>query len=159
VIGSRRACLASREAVIGSQRTFVVSVSIEPCFQGVAIGALATLTFLCLRTRRGLMLPPERSCSNFSWSKWMTTVSTVDPTSHYNTWFSAVEKQFPSGVAILFSIKISIKEKLTKLWREGYKQLKEKLQVSLLRFWGIVPVKIWSARDHFVPLTMWSIES
>jgi len=26
--------------------------------------------------------------------------------------------------------------------------------VSLLRFWGSVPVEVWSARDHFVLLTM-----
>ena len=55
VIGSRRACLASHEAVIGSQGTFLVST--ETYFQEVAIGALAILTFLCLRTCGGLMLP------------------------------------------------------------------------------------------------------
>ena len=57
VISSRRACLASHEAVIGSQRTFVVSA--ETCFQEVAIGALAVLTFLCLRTCRGLATSRE----------------------------------------------------------------------------------------------------
>jgi len=50
MIGSRRACLASRKAMIGLQRTSVVST--ETYFQEVARGALATLTFLCLRTCR-----------------------------------------------------------------------------------------------------------
>ena len=63
VIGSRRARLASHGAVIGLQRTSVVST--ETFFQEAARGALATLTFMCLRTRGGLVLPAERSCSNF----------------------------------------------------------------------------------------------
>jgi len=44
----------------------------------------------------------------------MTKVFAVDPTLHCGTWFSTVEKQFPSGVAILFSIDIDW-GKLTKL--------------------------------------------
>ena len=67
IIGSRRACLSSCEVVLGSQRTSVVST--ETFFQEVARGALTTLTFLCLRTCRELVVPLERSCSNFSWSK------------------------------------------------------------------------------------------
>jgi len=41
LIDSHRACLFSREAVLGSQRISVVST--ETCFQEVARGALATL--------------------------------------------------------------------------------------------------------------------
>jgi len=54
-LGLHRAYLASHEAAIGSQGTFVVST--ETCFQEVAIGALATLTFLCLRTCKDVCYP------------------------------------------------------------------------------------------------------
>jgi len=103
-LGLRGACLVLRKAVLGSQGTSVVST--ETCFQEVAKNALATLTFLCLCTCRGLVLPSKRSCSNFSRSKWMTRISAVCLTSHCDTWFSTVEKQFPSWVSILFSINL-----------------------------------------------------
>jgi len=128
VLDSHRVYLASLETVIALQR--VLSVSIETYLQELARGALATLTYLCLRTRRGLFLPPERSCSNFSLSKWMTSISVIDPkvwSSHCDTWFSAVENAIPSGVAILFSIENLIVGKLTK--RVGG----AKLQVFLYR--------------------------
>ena len=63
-LGSRRAYLALREAVLGS-RIFSV-VSVETCFSEVSKGTLAMLTFLFLHKCKGLLLPPMRSCSNFS---------------------------------------------------------------------------------------------
>jgi len=65
-----------------------------------------------------------------------------------------VEKQLPKRVAILFSIEIQCRETYKKVKRELQVIKLEKLQVSLLRFWGSVPVEVWSARDHFIPLMM-----
>jgi len=113
VIGSRRVCLVSHEAKLGSWRTSVVSS--ETYFLDVAKGTLATLTFLCLHICRGFLLPPVRSCSNFSWSKLMTNVSAIDPgvwSSHCDTWFSAVENNVPSGVSHLVFYWKSIRENL-----------------------------------------------
>ena len=76
---------------------------------------------------------------------------------HCDTVFLLRQKtDFPSGVAILFSI-----EKLGS--GETYKNgSRAKLQVikgritskSPLRFLGNVPIGIWLARDHFISLTM-----
>jgi len=67
VLDSHRVCLGSPQTIIGLQR--VLFVSTETYFQEVVRAALATLTSLYLRTCKGLVLPPERSCSNPSWSK------------------------------------------------------------------------------------------
>ena len=53
------------------------------------------------------------------------------------------------------------------MWGKTYKKCEEKLQVIeqkrlqvelCLRLWGSVSVEVWSARDHFVPLTMRAID-
>jgi len=128
VLDSHRVCLASPETVIGLQRA--LSVSTETYFQELTRGALATLTSLCLRICMGLLLPPERSCSNFSWSKWMTSVSAIGSkvwSSHCDTWFSAVENTVPSGVAILFSIENLVQGKTyKKKWRSEITSNKKK---------------------------------
>jgi len=59
MLDSHRVYLASLETVIGLQRA--LSVSTKTYFQELARGALTTLTSLCLRTCRGLVLPLERS--------------------------------------------------------------------------------------------------
>ena len=149
MLDSHRVCLVSPETVKGLQGALFVST--ETCFQEVARGTLATLTFLCLRTCKGFVLPSERSCSNLFWSKWMTNVSAIDLriwSSHCDTWFSAVENAFPSGVTVLFSIENCYSwENLQKeIEKRNYKYFftarKSKLQVDLLwDFWESVPVE------------------
>ena len=47
------------------------------------------------------------------------------------------------------------REKLTKKCRGAKLQVTQKITSrSPLRFWRSVPIGVWSARDHFVPLTM-----
>jgi len=113
--------LLRQETIICLQRA--LSVSTETCFEELARGALATATSLCLRICKGLLLPPGRTCLNFYWPEWMTDISAIDPkvwSSHCDTWFSAVENDLPSGVAILFSIDLQ---------RETYKKIVSRSEI------------------------------
>jgi len=60
--------------------------------------------FLCLRAVVGLEPSFKKSCSNFSWSNWMTNVSAVDlgvSPSHCNVVFLLLKKIFPSGAHLI----------------------------------------------------------
>jgi len=104
--GLPKAYLILPEAVIGLLRALLASL--DACFQELAKRAWAKETFLWLHTHGEHVLAEERSCSNSSWSNWISNILAVDPwvlLLHYDTILSFVEKKVPSGVTILFSIK------------------------------------------------------
>jgi len=79
----RGTCLASRETSLASIEIVGSWIEVRSIariskanFFFVATGAIATETLLCFYAWSA-GLPPERSSSNFSWSKWMTKFSTV----------------------------------------------------------------------------------
>ena len=72
-------------------------------------------------------------------------------------WLIILPSQY--SMLSLFSIYIIKGENFTKIWRE-LQVIKKKLQeLSYQSFWGGMSVKVWSARYHFVPLTMRAVES